>query len=126
MPTSTVLVAEDDAAVRVLLLRVLRLVGYTVLAAIDGQEALALATAYAGPIHLLVTDLDMPGLTGGALAQALGDLRPDLPVLFISGRPAPRALADAVVGRPAAFLAKPFTLEQLTAAVTELAGPPTV
>lgn len=126
MPTSTVLVAEDDPAVRGLLLRALRLVGYTVLAARDGQEALALATAHVGPIHLLVTDLDMPGLAGGELAQALSAQRPDLSVLFISGRPAPRDLGDRVVGRTAAFLAKPFTLEQLAAAVAELAGPPAV
>jgi two-component system, cell cycle sensor histidine kinase and response regulator CckA len=122
MSTRTVLVADDDADVRATLVRALRLLGYTVLAAADGREALALATDHGGPIHLLVTDIEMPGLTGGELARALGAVQPGLPVLFLSGRPAPRDLAEMVVGRPAAFLAKPFTLEQVAAAATALVG----
>jgi two-component system, cell cycle sensor histidine kinase and response regulator CckA len=109
--------------VRATLARALEHFGYAVLSARDGREALAAAAAFDEPLRLLVTDVDMPGMTGGELARALGAVRPETPVLFVSGRPAPRDLSEAVVGRPSAYLAKPFTLDRLREAVTELAGP---
>jgi CheY-like chemotaxis protein len=72
----------------------------------------------------VITDIDMPGMSGPELARALTDRHPDTPVLFISGRPAPEGLADAAAGRPAAFLAKPFALSELRAAIAALAGDP--
>ena len=122
--SATVLVVDDDPAVRATLTRVLRVLGFAVLAADGPPTALALADGHADPICLLVTDLDTPDGTGADLARAFGATRPGTPVLFVSGRPAPRNLSDAVVGRPAAFLAKPFTLDGLRAAVVELLGPP--
>lgn len=123
VPPAT-LVVDDDAAVRAMLVQMLHLLGYVVLASAGGHEALEAAARHARPLQLVVTDLDMPGMAGGELARALGAVRPATPVLFVSGRPAPRALADAVVGRRAAFLAKPFTLDGLRAAVADLVGPP--
>lgn len=117
------LLAEDDPDVRTTLAQGLGHCGFTVLVATDGHEALTLADTDAGPIHLLVTDVDLPGLTGGELARALGAARPEMRVLFVSGRPAPRDLGDAVVGRLAAFLREPFTFDRLRVAVTELTSP---
>ena len=93
--------------------RALGALGFSVLVAHDGHEALALADAHAGPIRLLVTDVEMPGLTGVELAHALGTTRPELPVLFVSGHVGPGALAEAVRDRPASYLAKPFSVDAL-------------
>ena len=122
MVPPTVLLAESEPNLRPLLARWLGSLGFAVLAAADGREALALASTSAGPIHLLVTDVEMPGLTGGDLVRGLGVERAETAVLFVSERPPSRAVADAVVGRTAAFLAKPFTLEALRAAVVDLVG----
>jgi CheY-like chemotaxis protein len=119
-----VLLADDEPALRTLLTRFLERLGYTVLAEASGAEALARAERHPGRLWLVITDVDMPGMSGAELARALGVPHPDTPVLFISGRPAPRDLSDAVVGRPAAFLAKPFALAELRAAMTALAGDP--
>ncbi len=118
------LVVDDERALLALLTRFLERLGCAVLAAASGPEALALAERHEGPLWLVVTDVDLPGMSGGELARALGARHPDTPVLFISGRPAPRGLSDAVAGRPAAFLAKPFALGELRAAVVSLAGDP--
>lgn len=124
-PTSrpVVLVAEDDVSMRMLLTRVLGAYGFEVLAAADGPEALALAAVHAGPIDLLVTDVEMPGLTGVELAQCLGAARPELAVLFVSGRVSVEARAAAARGVAAAFLAKPFGLDELRRTIVELTGP---
>ena len=118
----TALVADDDAAMRALLARALRAFGFRVLMAADGNEAQKLAEGHDGPVHLLVTDVEMPGLTGVELAAALSMNRPELAVLLVSGRTAPGAVADAGRGRTAAFLAKPFGLDELRATVLNLTG----
>jgi two-component system cell cycle sensor histidine kinase/response regulator CckA len=123
-PTRPVaLVVDDEPHVRAMLARVLAAFGFTVLAAGSGQEALALADAHAGPILLLVTDVEMPGLDGAELAAAMHARRPETAVLYISGRVSPRAVADAMRGRTAAFLAKPFALDELRRAIEALVGP---
>ena len=108
----TILVAEDEPQVRALVASVLRGRGYTVLAAASGPEALAAARAHDGPIHLLVSDVVMPRMSGPQLAEALGRERPDVPVLFMSG------YADRAEGRgiPAhvPLVQKPFSLADLT------------
>ncbi len=108
----TILVAEDEPQVRNLVTGVLRGRGYTVLAADSGHEALALARSHDGRIHLLVTDVVMPQMSGPQLADALVRERPDVPVLFMSG------YADRAEGRaiPAnvPLVQKPFSLVDFT------------
>ena len=120
----TVLVVEDDPMLRRLVARILRKRGYNVLVAADGVEALALFDRHPEPIHLLVSDVVMPGLGGVQLADELLMRHPELKVLFMSGY-----TDDAVVQRGLAsdspgFLAKPFSAVALTNKVQEvLHGP---
>ena len=81
----TVLLVEDDDGVRDLTGRVLRSQGYTVLEAQDGQEALRMSAHHPDPIHLLLSDVVMPGISGKVLADQMTQTRTDLKVLFISG-----------------------------------------
>ncbi len=116
----TILLAEDEPTVRSLVASALATRGYTVLAAADGPEALALARRTDGPLDLLVTDVVMPGWSGPELASEVHALRPGLRVLFISGhaerfeeRPLPQRFGTR-------FLSKPFTPDRLAQAVREL------
>lgn len=109
----TVLVVEDEAAVRGVTVRLLRGLGYRVLEAASGREALALAERHDGPLDLLVTDVNMPGMGGPELASRLLALRPETPVLFVSGRQDELSLGDS----EAAFLQKPFSTKDLGRAV---------
>src|SRR5439155_80726 len=86
--TETVLIVEDEQAVRALAKTALARKGYRVLEAANGGEALLLCESERAPIHLLVTDVVMPGLGGADLAQRLAPLRPDMKVRFISHYPA--------------------------------------
>ena len=118
----TILLAEDDDAVRAIARTTLERAGYHVLSASDGASALVLADAYAGPIELLLTDVIMPGMNGRELAQGMTTRRPGLPVLFVSGY-TDNVLAD--YGLPSldhALLDKPFTPASLIAAVAALLG----
>jgi len=111
--TETVLLVEDQPEIRRVAQRMLESRGYTVLAAADGKEALALASRPTVRIDALVTDVVMPGLGGREVAQALAAERPHLRVLFVSGR-----LPDtSVLGPGARFLRKPFTAEELAGAL---------
>ena len=118
----TILLAEDDDAVRAIARTTLERAGYRVLSASDGASALVLADGHAGPIDLLLTDVIMPGMNGRELAQGMTTRRPGLPVLFVSGYTG-NVLADH--GLPSAdhaLLDKPFTPASLTAAVAALLG----
>jgi PAS domain S-box-containing protein len=108
----TVLVAEDDRSVRQLLVRVLRRLGYTVLEAACADEALPLSEGHDGPIHLLIADVVMPGMSGPKLAKRLRAARPEMRVLYISGYAEP-ALGAPDDGRLASFLHKPFETQAL-------------
>jgi PAS domain S-box-containing protein len=113
----TVLIAEDDRAVRALVERMLRGGGYRVLSAANGEEALRLLTEERGPVALLVTDVGMPGMSGNQLAERVRAARPGTPVLLISGHlaePEPDAAA-----RGESFLAKPFEASTLLAAARD-------
>ncbi|MFO7894871.1 MAG: PAS domain S-box protein [Longimicrobiales bacterium] len=115
-PGGTVLVVEDEDAVRKLAVRALEKEGCTVLAAENGVRALEVVDRHHGPLDLVVTDLIMPDMGGRELADELRRRRPDLPVLFMSG------YDDAMVsegGGAADFLAKPFTPATLAARVAE-------
>jgi len=114
-----VIVTEDDVAVRRLVSSVLRHAGYDVLEATDGAEALAVLDR-AAEVHLLVTDLVMPGVDGQELARRARERRPGLPVLFITGHASPEELLPRV-GPDEACLQKPFTPQALLVAVRPLA-----
>jgi two-component system, cell cycle sensor histidine kinase and response regulator CckA len=117
LSSETVLVVEDEALVRGLAERALAGRGYTVLTAADGDLALEVARAHAGPIDLLVTDVIMPRAGGRVVAEQLSAARPGLKVLFISGHVDDPRVREAIESRGAAFLPKPFTPNDLADAV---------
>ena len=123
--TETVLLAEDEPAVRAMAREALETYGHTVLEARHGVEALAVAAAHPGPIHLLLTDIVMPHMGGGELAQRLTAERPDTRVLFMSGYTDDDVVRQGVFESGTAFLQKPFMLSALARKVREVldAGP---
>jgi PAS domain S-box-containing protein len=116
----TVLLVEDEEAVRNLARRVLRHGGYRVLEAANGQEALAVAERHKEPIDLLLTDVIMPRMGGRELAGRLRGTWADLRVLFTSGHANDDGLGRFVQGENASFLAKPFTSFELSRKVREV------
>lgn len=102
--SETLLVVEDEHAIRQLAVTVLTELGYTVLEAADGQAALEVAQAHQGPIDALITDIVLPKLNGREVARALRKARPALKVLFVSGYPvdplAPGDIQEAVLPKP--------------------------
>ncbi|HEB53894.1 MAG TPA: PAS domain-containing sensor histidine kinase [bacterium] len=114
----TILVAEDDATNRALAVRVLKDLGYSVLAAEDGQAALQLA-AEQEHIDLLLTDVVMPGLGGRQLAERLAHVHPEAGVLFTSGHTTDDVLRQGIREDGVAFLPKPYSTEQLAHAVRD-------
>jgi two-component system cell cycle sensor histidine kinase/response regulator CckA len=117
--TETVLLVEDAPAVRAAVRQVLERQGYTVLEAPHGNAALALATAHDGPIHLLLTDVVMPGLSGRQVADQLKQLRPDTRVLYASGYTDDAVVRHGVLEAGIAYLQKPFTTGSLARKVRE-------
>ena len=113
----TVLLVEDDAALRTLGRRVLESRGFTVLVAASGDEALSLANTHTGDINLVATDMVMPGMSGRSVVQYVVELHPRAKILFMSGYTNDDVLSRGVVQPAAAFLQKPFTPEQLAYAV---------
>ena len=107
--TETVLVAEDEAALRTLIHETLGRHGYTVLEAGDGEEALDLSGRYPNPIHLLIADVVMPQVSGRELAQRVTAARPETKVLYISGYTDDAIIHHGVIDPNAAFLQKPFS-----------------
>ncbi len=116
--TETIVLAEDDEQIRHLVRAALERQGYTVLAAADGAEALAQAAKGTGRIHLLVTDLVMPGgINGRELAEQLGTSRPGLRTIYITGYPADVVNRQFKVGPHDRLLRKPFSVRALLDAV---------
>ncbi len=117
--SSTVLLVEDDEALRDLAARILRQHGYSVLPASGGAEAELLCRRFEGKIHLLVTDVVMPGMSGAKLARRLRRQRPDIRVLFISGY-TDNVLQHGILKSNTAFLQKPFTANSLAEKVASV------
>lgn len=116
--SETILVVDDDPAVRLVIHDTLRTAGYTVLVAQNGDEALEVVDVHVGPIHLLLSDVVMPGMDGEALAGRVASRRPGIKVLYMSGH-----AADAIAHRglfPDAVLDKPFTREILTRRIRDV------
>ena len=117
--SETVLLVEDEHAVRRAAAEFLQLQGYTVIEAKDGLDALVLARDYPSPIDLVVTDVVMPNLSGGQLAKQLEILRPSTRLLFVSGYAGKMVLDHKVLDLDTNFLQKPYTLKQLSGKMRE-------
>lgn len=126
MGQETVLVAEDDPKVQQLTTRTLRQAGYTVIVAGSGSEALELARRHDGQIHLLVSDVVMPAMSGRELADRLLAERPGLRVLFVSGYTEHAIVHHGVLEPGVRFLAKPFTPSTLRQCVRAMLDKPSL
>ena len=118
--TETVLLTEDDPLVRLLARTVLQRAGYVVLEAPGGKEALLLAEDHSGPIHLLLTDVVMPEMSGRELMRRLAERRPAVKVLYVTGYSEEAVAQHGVLDPGTAFLPKPFTPEVLARKVREV------
>ncbi|MDH4186146.1 MAG: PAS domain S-box protein [Nitrospira sp.] len=118
--SETILLVEDEDAVRELAKQILEMDGYTVLAAANGEAALALCAQYQGPIHLLVTDVVMPRMSGRRLADQLVALRPNTKVLYTSGYTENAIVHHGEVDSNTPFLQKPFTPATFRSKVREV------
>jgi two-component system cell cycle sensor histidine kinase/response regulator CckA len=122
--TETVLLVEDEDAVRGLARLALGETGYQVLEARDGEEALTIAAAFAGPIDLLVSDVVMPKMSGTTLAERLTAQRRDMKVLFVSGFTDSVLLRHGALAGQIECLQKPYTSKSLLEKVREVLGQP--
>ena len=116
----TILLVENEYALRELMRRFLEGSGYAVLNARDGDEALSVATAHPTPIDLLLTDVVMPGMSGLELSQNLKKSRPGMPVLFMSGYSEEVLSRVGFMGPGEAFFQKPVTPARLYAKIREI------
>jgi two-component system, cell cycle sensor histidine kinase and response regulator CckA len=123
--SETVLLVEDEDSVRQLVRETLQSRGYRVLEAANGDAALALAAQHSDTIHLVITDVVMPGLSGHELVQKLLPARPGMKVLYLSGYAQDAFSATDATEAQKTFLQKPFTLQSLSRKVREILGPAT-
>jgi PAS domain S-box-containing protein len=121
----TILLVEDEESVRQLVRETLESRGYHVLEAANGQDALAVAASHADTIHLIITDVVMPGLSGHELVQKLLPARPGTKVLYLSGYAEDAFASPLPADGKRIFLQKPFTLQSLSRRVREVLGPAT-
>ena len=118
--TETVLLVEDEQSLRALTRDLLERSDYTVLEASSGDHALEVAQRYGGPIHLLLTDVVMPGMNGAALAANLAPLHPEMKVLFMSGYTGSFATQIGLLGAGATVFQKPFSRDALLRKLREV------
>lgn len=112
-PMETILVVEDEAGIRALMRKILHKQGYTILEAANGEDAMQVAADYHGRIHLLLSDIVMPGMNGRELADQLREVRTDMKVLFVSGYSDEDLNSYGPLPEGSAFLQKPFSLAAL-------------
>ena len=122
--SATVLLVEDEASLRELNQELMEGLGYTVLQAAYGAQALQLAEEYSGRIDLLLTDVVMPGMSGRELAERLGFTRPEIKVLYMSGYTDNVIVHHGILESGIAFLQKPFTREELARKLREVLDSP--
>ncbi|MCR4339822.1 MAG: PAS domain S-box protein [Gemmatimonadaceae bacterium] len=118
--TETILLVEDNAGLRRLATRVLEPAGYTVLLASTGEEALQLLERHEEQVHLLLSDVVMPGMSGRQLAERLAQTRPGMKVLYMSGYTSDTIVRHGVLEAQVPFLNKPFTAAALLRKVREV------
>ena len=114
MPASTILIVDDEAAVRAVIARTLLSAGFAVLEAEHGEAALSVVRGFSGVLALAIVDMNMPVMTGSEFAREFRPMHPSVPVLFISGR------EPVVPG--ARLLLKPFGPDELLETVAEVLG----
>jgi two-component system cell cycle sensor histidine kinase/response regulator CckA len=118
--SETILVVEDEPAVRETVTEILKTTGYSVLSAGHAGEALLVCERHDGPIHLMLTDVVMPGMGGRELAQRLTQMRPDMQVLYMSGHTDDAILRHGVRDALYSFIQKPFTMDVLARKIRAL------
>ena len=118
--TETLLLVEDEEGLRHLAERVLKSAGYTVLVAANGGEGLLLLERHDGPVHLMLTDIVMPGMSGQELAERLQETRPEMKVLYSSGYTDDAILRHGVLDDKSHFISKPYSIVELTRKVREV------
>jgi CheY-like chemotaxis protein len=118
--TETILLVEDEEGVRTLARLVLQQHGYAVLEARDGVEAAQICQRHPGTIHLLVTDVIMPRMSGRQVASHLAPMRPSMKVLYLSGYTDDAIVHHGVLDPDTPFLQKPFTTDALLRKVREV------
>jgi len=118
--SETVLIAEDEAAVRAVARQALERQGYAVLEASSAQAALDLVQRHSGPLHLLLTDVVMPGMSGRTLAVRLLELRPELRVIYMSGYTDEAITRHGMLKPGLTYVQKPFTPDALARKVREV------
>jgi len=120
--SETVLLVEDEKGVRELAREYLHMIGYSVIEAENGHAALELAAMHDGQIHLLMTDVVMPGISGRELSQRVQAVRPDIRVLYMSGYTDQAVVHHGILESDAVLLQKPFTLNALALKLREILG----
>jgi CheY-like chemotaxis protein len=117
----TILLVEDEEEVRKLIAKILRKQGYKVLEASQGKEVFSLCEEQGGPIHLMVTDVVMPEMTGVELAKHIKQVYPEMKVLYMSGYSSDRVAIDhGKVEKTIEFIQKPFTVDRLARKIREV------
>jgi CheY-like chemotaxis protein len=118
--SETILLVEDEAAVRALTKQILERNGYAVLEAKSGGDALLTVEQHKGPIHLMITDVVMPKMSGRELSERIAPLRPKMKVLYFSGYADEAIMHHGVLDPGTRFLAKPFAPDALIRKVREV------
>jgi CheY-like chemotaxis protein len=116
----TILIVEDEETVRKLAVRILKGLGYTILEAPEGGGALIQCEDFKKPIHLILTDVVMPGMSGRKLVERLKEIHPEIKALYMSGYTDNAILHHGVLEKGTHFIQKPFTLEDLARKVREV------
>ncbi len=124
--SEVILLVEDEKGVRELARQYLEMSGYTVLEAEDGHTALELSGMHSGPIHLLMTDVVMPGISGRELAERISRLRPGIKILYMSGYTDQSIVHHGILADDAVLLQKPFNMASLASKLREILSAETV